>query len=153
MSWNHVSPTELKKVANRNHDIFWDSLNLKSFGGKVANFHGSGIDLFFLECTTNKSKYHEMLLKTIFVRFKNIGFKRDRDLERVFYRVRDRDEKIWSRRTLASTQFSNYSEPDFSICKGREPSKTWLQLRWNGLSRRFQLIQPKSSHLLYWYYH
>ena len=47
---NHVPPTELKKVANKNHETFWDPPNLKSFGGEVANFQSSGKDLFFLEC-------------------------------------------------------------------------------------------------------
>ena len=42
--------TELKRVANKNHETFWDPPNLKSLGGKVANFQSSGIDLFFLEC-------------------------------------------------------------------------------------------------------
>ena len=44
---NHVPPTELKKVANKNHETFWDPPNLESFGGKVANFQSSGKDLFF----------------------------------------------------------------------------------------------------------
>ena len=48
---NHLPPTELKKVANKNHETFWDPPNLKSFGGEVANFQSSGKDLFFLECT------------------------------------------------------------------------------------------------------
>jgi len=48
---NHVPPTELKKVANKNHETFWDPPNLKSFGGEVANFQSSGKDLFFLECS------------------------------------------------------------------------------------------------------
>ena len=47
MLQNHVSPMKLKKVVNKNHETFWDLPNLKPFGGKVANFHSSGTDLFF----------------------------------------------------------------------------------------------------------
>jgi hypothetical protein len=43
---NQLPPTELKKVANKKHEPFWDPSNLKSFGGKVATFHSSGIDFF-----------------------------------------------------------------------------------------------------------
>ena len=53
---NHVPPTELKKVANKDYETFWDPPNLKSFGGKVANFQSSGKDLFFLECRREKEK-------------------------------------------------------------------------------------------------
>ena len=51
---NHVAPTELKKVANKNHETFWNPPNLKSFGGKVANFQSSGKDLLFLECRIDR---------------------------------------------------------------------------------------------------
>ena len=30
---NHVPPTEPKKIANKNHETFWDPPNLRSFGG------------------------------------------------------------------------------------------------------------------------
>ena len=60
---NHVSPTELKKVADKNHETFWSPPNLKSFCGKVANFYSSGIDLFFLECRVNQ-KQSKLILNT-----------------------------------------------------------------------------------------
>ena len=51
---NHMTPTELKKVRNKDDETFWDPPNLKSVGGKVANFQSSGVHLFFLECKDNE---------------------------------------------------------------------------------------------------